>query len=94
MQDVMVFLQGHGVGASMALRIYRVFGAATIDQIRRNSLRVGAASARHRFSTGGPIANSIGISGDFPLRVQAGVSTCLESSSARAAATALCLWPP
>ena len=36
MQDVMVFLQGHGVGASLALRIYRVFGAGTIDQVRDN----------------------------------------------------------
>ncbi|MGH7815890.1 MAG: YrrC family ATP-dependent DNA helicase, partial [Candidatus Binatia bacterium] len=36
MQDVMVFLQGHGVGASLALRIYRVFGAGTIAQVREN----------------------------------------------------------
>ena len=32
MQDVMVFLQGHGVGASLALRIYRVFGAMNRDR--------------------------------------------------------------
>jgi len=36
MQDVMVFLQGHGVGASLALRIYRVFGADTVQQVREN----------------------------------------------------------
>ena len=36
MQDVMVFLQGHGVGASLALRIYRVFGADTVVQVREN----------------------------------------------------------
>ena len=36
MQDVMVFLQGHGIGASLALRIYRVFGSDTIARIREN----------------------------------------------------------
>ncbi len=58
MQDVMVFLQGHGVGASLALRIYRVFGAATDRSSARESLRAGAAGARHRLSAGRPARRS------------------------------------
>ena len=73
MQDVMVFLQGHGVGASMALRIYRVFGAETIDQIRENPYVLAQEVHGIGFLLADRIANSIGISGDFPLRVYAGV---------------------
>src|SRR5215831_20887043 len=73
MQDVMVFLQGHGVGASMALRIYRVFGAETIDHIRENPYTLAQEVHGIGFLLADRIANSIGISGDFPLRVHAGV---------------------
>ena len=58
MQDVMVFLQGHGVGASLALRIYRVFGADTINQVAGKSLRLGATGAWHRLSFGRPLGES------------------------------------
>ena len=73
MQDVMVFLQGHGVGASMALRIYRVFGSETIDHIRENPYVLAQEVHGIGFLLADRIANSIGISGDFPLRVYAGV---------------------
>src|SRR2546428_198640 len=36
MQDMMIFLQGHDMSASMALRIYHVFGSETIRRIREN----------------------------------------------------------
>jgi exodeoxyribonuclease V alpha subunit len=73
MQDVMVFLQGHGVGASMALRIYRVFGSQTIDHIRDNPYVLAQEVHGIGFLLADRIAKSIGISGDFPLRVYAGV---------------------
>jgi exodeoxyribonuclease V alpha subunit len=83
MQDVMVFLQGHGVGASLALRIYRVFGAGTIDQVRENPF----ALARHVHGIGfllaDRLAHEIGIRGDFPLRVQAGVLHVLGEMAER-----------
>ena len=73
MQDIMVFLQGHGVGASMALRIYRVFGAETIDHIRENPYALAQEVHGIGFLLADRIANRIGISGDCPLRVHAGV---------------------
>ena len=73
MQEVMVFLQGHGVGASMALRIYRVFGSQTIDHIRDNPYVLAQEVHGIGFLLADRIAHSIGISGDFPLRVYAGV---------------------
>ena len=73
MQDVMVFLQGHGVGASLALRIYRVFGADTINQVRENPYALARQVHGIGFLLADRLANHIGIRGDFPLRVQAGV---------------------
>src|SRR5262249_24459168 len=78
MQDVMVFLQGHGVGASMALRIYRLFGADTIEHIRENPYVLAQEVHGIGFLLADRIANSIGISGDFPLRVYAGVLHVLK----------------
>jgi exodeoxyribonuclease V alpha subunit len=83
MQDVMVFLQGHGLGASLALRIYRVFGADTIAQVRDNPY----ALARHVHGIGfllaDRLAHHLGIRGDFPLRVQAGVVHVLRELAER-----------
>ncbi|HKY08583.1 MAG TPA: helix-hairpin-helix domain-containing protein, partial [Candidatus Binatia bacterium] len=72
MQDVMVFLQGHGVGASLALRIYRVFGAGTIEQVRENPYALARQVHGIGFLLADRLAHEIGIRGDFPLRVQAG----------------------
>ncbi|MGH7795749.1 MAG: SF1B family DNA helicase RecD2 [Candidatus Binatia bacterium] len=73
MQDVMVFLQGHGVGASLALRIYRVFGADTVAQVRENPYALARQVHGIGFLLADRLADHIGIRGDFPLRVQAGV---------------------
>jgi len=73
MQDVMVFLQGHGLGASLALRIFRVFGADTIASVKENPYILARAVHGIGFLLADRIAGHIGMRGDFPLRVQAGV---------------------
>jgi len=83
MQDVMVFLQGHGVGASLALRIYRVFGAGTIDQVRENPYALARQVHGIGFLLADRLAREIGIHGDFPLRVQAGVLHVLREMAER-----------
>ena len=83
MQDVMVFLQGHGVGASLALRIYRVFGAGTVNQVRENPYALARQVHGIGFLLADRLANHIGISGDFPLRVQAGVLHVLREMADR-----------
>jgi exodeoxyribonuclease V alpha subunit len=73
MQDVMVYLQGHGVGASLALRIYRVFGSEAIARVQENPYALAREVHGIGFLLADRIADQIGIRGDFPLRVQAGV---------------------
>ena len=83
MQDVMVFLQGHGVGASLALRIYRVFGADTVAQVRENPYALAQQVHGIGFLLADRLAHHLGIRGDFPLRVQAGVLHVLRDSAER-----------
>lgn len=83
MQDVMVFLQGHGVGAALALRIYRVFGAGTIAQVRENPYALAQQVHGIGFLLADRLAHHIGIRGEFPLRVQAGILHVLRASAER-----------
>jgi exodeoxyribonuclease V alpha subunit len=83
MQDVMVFLQGHGVGAALALRIYRVFGADTITQVRENPYALAREVHGIGFLLADRMAHQIGIRGDFPMRVQAGVLHVLREMAER-----------
>ena len=73
MQDVMVFLQGHGVGSALALRIYRGFGAETVARVKENPYCLAEEIHGVGFILADRIAATLGISGDFPLRVQAGL---------------------
>jgi exodeoxyribonuclease V alpha subunit len=83
MQDVMVFLQGHGVGASLALRIYRVFGANTIAQVRENPYALARQVHGVGFVIADRMAHALGMRGDFPLRLQAGVLHVLREAAER-----------
>ena len=72
MQDVMVFLQGHGVSPSMALKIYRMYGAETVIRVKQNPYSLARDIHGIGFLLADRIAGSVGIHGDSPLRVQAG----------------------
>ncbi|HEY3303840.1 MAG TPA: ATP-dependent RecD-like DNA helicase [Candidatus Binatia bacterium] len=73
MQDVMVFLQGHGVGSALSLRIYRAFGAETVARVKENPYCLAEEVYGVGFILADRIAATLGISGAFPLRVQAGL---------------------
>ncbi|HEX6438315.1 MAG TPA: ATP-dependent RecD-like DNA helicase [Candidatus Binatia bacterium] len=78
MQDIMVFLQGHGIGAALALKIYRFYGLDTIRRVKENPYALARDIYGVGFVLADRIAARLGISGDFPLRVQAGVLHVLK----------------
>ena len=78
MQDIMVFLQGHGIGAALALKIYRFYGLDTIRRVKDNPYALARDIYGVGFVLADRIAARLGISGDFPLRVQAGVLHVLK----------------
>jgi exodeoxyribonuclease V alpha subunit len=78
MQDIMVFLQGHGIGAALALKIYRFYGLDTIRRVKDNPYALARDIYGVGFVLADRIAARLGIRGDFPLRVQAGVLHVLK----------------
>jgi len=81
MRDVMIFLQGHGVGSSLSLRIYRVFGAETVARVKENPYCLAREIYGVGFVLADRIARSMGISSDSPLRVEAGLLHVLKKFS-------------
>jgi exodeoxyribonuclease V alpha subunit len=78
MQDIMVFLQGHGIGAALALKIYRFYGLDTIRRVKQDPYALAREIYGVGFVVADRIAASLGISGEFPMRVQAGVLHALK----------------
>src|SRR5690606_35547925 len=72
-QDVMVFLRGHGVSAAYAVRIYRRYGADAIGVVRQNPYRLAIDIWGIGFKIADGIARSLGIDAAAPERIEAGL---------------------
>jgi exodeoxyribonuclease V alpha subunit len=72
-RNVMVFLQGHGVGSGYAAKIFKRYGQRAIAVVRANPYRLAAEVSGIGFSTADKIASQIGIDQDAPMRIEAGV---------------------
>ncbi|MCL6298670.1 SF1B family DNA helicase RecD2 [Streptomyces kronopolitis] len=80
-KEVMVFLQGVGVSTSIAVRIYKKYGDASISVVRNAPYRLAADVWGIGFLTADRIAQSVGISHDSPDRVKAGLQYALSQST-------------
>ena len=72
-QDVMVFLQGHGVSSAYAARILKAYGAGAIGIVRENPYRLALDIWGIGFKTADAIARKLGIEKTAPSRAEAGV---------------------
>ncbi|MBP0461176.1 SF1B family DNA helicase RecD2 [Streptomyces montanisoli] len=80
-KEVMVFLQGVGVSTSIAVRIYKKYGDASIGVVRSEPYRLAADVWGIGFLTADKIAQSVGIPHDSPERVRAGLQYALSQST-------------
>jgi exodeoxyribonuclease V alpha subunit len=80
-QDVMVFLRGHGVSAAFAARIVKKYGSDAINVVRANPYRLAREIWGIGFRTADGIAEKLGIARDAPERLEAGLLHALETSS-------------
>ncbi|MEV6317082.1 ATP-dependent RecD-like DNA helicase [Streptomyces sp. NPDC051776] len=80
-KEVMVFLQGVGVSTSIAVRIYKSYGDASISVVRNEPYRLAAAVWGIGFLTADRIAQAVGIPHDSPDRVKAGLQYALSQSA-------------
>jgi exodeoxyribonuclease V alpha subunit len=82
-KEVMVFLQGMGVSTSLAVRIYKQYGGASIDVVRAEPYRLAAEVWGIGFRTADTIATAAGIPHDSTERVEAGVQYVLSEATGR-----------
>ncbi|MFF7729720.1 ATP-dependent RecD-like DNA helicase [Streptomyces sp. NPDC008001] len=80
-KEVMVFLQGVGVSTSIAVRIYKKYGDASISVTRNHPYRLAADVWGIGFLTADRIAQAVGIPHDSPERVKAGLQYALSQST-------------
>lgn len=77
-RGVMVFLQGYGVGAGYAMRIFKKYGAAAIEVMKANPYQIALDVQGIGFATADAIAGKLGVPRDSPSRIAAGVHNALN----------------
>ena len=80
-KEVMVFLQGHDVSTSLAVRIYKKYGDESIAVVRKEPYRLAADVWGIGFKTADTIARAIGIPHDSPERIKAGLRYTLSQAA-------------
>ncbi len=80
-KEIMMFLQGHGVSTSLAVRIYKQYGQESINVVKMNPYRLARDVFGIGFRTADKIARQMGVGLDAPERLQAGLLYALSSLS-------------
>ncbi len=80
-KEVMVFLQGVEVSTSIAVRIYKKYGDASISVVKNQPYRLASDVWGIGFLTADRIARAVGIPQDSPERVMAGLKYALSQAS-------------
>lgn len=80
-RQIMVFLHGHGVSTSQAVRIFKTYGDGAIEQVQENPYRLARDIRGIGFISADRIAEHLGIGKTAPMRVQAGVSFALSEAA-------------
>lgn len=77
----MVFLSEHGIGPTLAARIYKHFGAATLTVLRQHPYRLAEDIPGIGLRTADAIAQKLGLAPDVPERIVAGLIHTLHEAA-------------
>ncbi len=80
-RETLLFLYGHQITGSVAMRLWRQYGLATIDTIQRNPYILCEEVWGIGFTRADDIARKLGIPRDSHGRLQAGLFYALEKAS-------------
>ena len=80
-REVMVLLQGYGVSAALAQRIFKRYGAGAASIVAEQPYRLAMEVRGIGFSTADKIAQQVGIAKDAPERIQAGLLQSLSDAT-------------
>jgi exodeoxyribonuclease V alpha subunit len=80
-KEIMIFLQGHGVSTSLAVKIFKQYGEKSIEVVRSNPYQLARDVYGIGFRTADKIALQMGMALSAPERLQAGLLFCLSQLS-------------
>ncbi len=80
-QEVMMFLQGHGVTTGLAVKICQTYGSDALSVVQENPYRMVRDIQGVGFVKADQIARNLGLAVDSPFRVQAGVLHTLREQT-------------
>jgi exodeoxyribonuclease V alpha subunit len=80
-KTLMVFLQSHDITTGLAVRIYKAYGDAAADIVRTDPYRLAREVWGVGFRTADRIARNLGLAGDSPARLEAGVLFALSEAA-------------
>ena len=79
-REIMLFLHGHGVGTSRAVRIFKTYGADAVQVITENPYRLARDIRGIGFKSADQIAARLGIEKTAMIRARAGISYALAEA--------------
>jgi exodeoxyribonuclease V alpha subunit len=79
-REIMLFLHGHGVGTSRAVRIFKTYGADAVQVISEDPYRLARDIRGIGFKSADRIAGRLGIEKTAMIRARAGVSYALAEA--------------
>ncbi|MCU0233782.1 MAG: ATP-dependent RecD-like DNA helicase [Thermoanaerobaculales bacterium] len=80
-QQVMVFLTGHGVSPGVAIKVFRRYGVGAVDAVRANPYRLAEEIFGVGFLTADRIARQLGVPESSPERRAAGILHTLREAA-------------
>ncbi len=80
-KEVMIFLRGHGVSTTYAVKIYKQYGDQAIEVVSNNPYQLAADIFGIGFVTADTIARNLGIAPDSAFRYQAGILYILQQAA-------------
>ena len=79
-REIMLFLHGHGVGTSRAVRIFKTYGADAVQVITENPYQLARDIRGIGFKSADQIAARLGIEKTAMIRARAGISFALAEA--------------
>ncbi len=79
-RDIMVFLLSCGISPTYAARIFEKYGQEAVKKVERNPYRLARDIRGIGFKRVDEIAKNMGIEGDNPERIKAGISHVLDEA--------------
>lgn len=80
-REVMVFLQGYGLGPGYSAKIYRHYGQEAIRLVKENPYRLSEDIFGIGFKTADRMALNLGVQKDSPYRIRAALGHLLEQAA-------------